>query len=48
MQLHSVVTYNSSVELLAELKLSRDKDRALATAADADGEVGGPESAVLT
>jgi hypothetical protein len=44
----ALLTYGRSVEPLAELKLSCDKDGALATAADADREVGGPESALLT
>jgi hypothetical protein len=42
-----LLTYSRSVKPLTELKLC-DKDGALATAADADGEVGGPESALLT
>jgi hypothetical protein len=42
------LTYGKSIEPLAELKLSCDEDGALATAADADKEVGGPESVLLT
>jgi hypothetical protein len=42
------LTYGRSVEPLAELKLLCDKDGVLVTATDADREVEGPESTLLT